>query len=49
MNEITVSRKEFLEKATKLGKTAIFVIPTILTFKVSDLHAKASKNQVPGF
>ncbi|MDP2983173.1 MAG: hypothetical protein Q8O92_07580 [Candidatus Latescibacter sp.] len=33
------SRRKLLKKA---GKAAVFVVPAILTFKVTDLHATAS-------
>ena len=33
------SRRKLLKKA---GKAAVFVVPTILTFKVTNLHAQAS-------
>ena len=38
------SRRKLLEKAKK---AAVFVVPTILTFKVADLAVAASPNRQP--
>jgi hypothetical protein len=41
------SRRKMLKKA---GKATLFVVPTILTFKVADLHAQASSTPTtPGW
>ena len=37
--EKTVKRRELIKKAVKTGA---FVLPTIATYKVQDLHAQAS-------
>ncbi|MCE5249775.1 hypothetical protein LLG96_06095 [bacterium] len=44
-NRKTVNRREIIKKATKTG---VFIIPTMMTFDVQDLHAKASgENSFP--
>jgi hypothetical protein len=35
----TVNRREVIKKAAKTGA---FILPTIITFEVQDLHAQAS-------
>ena len=43
-NEMVRGRREVLKKA---GKTLAFAIPTIITFKVAELHAIASEPHTP--
>ncbi|MFA6472942.1 MAG: hypothetical protein WCU00_12975 [Candidatus Latescibacterota bacterium] len=41
------SRRKLLKKA---ARAAVFVVPTVLTFKVTDLHAQASSTPTtPGW
>jgi hypothetical protein len=39
-NEMESCRREVLKR---VGKSALFVIPTIMTFKAADLHALPSE------